>query len=528
MSHHPSPHHHQQRNMSHYIGRNHHQSCLFTLALLLSSAGFLSAQNILHVGAGQQYTSLTAAATDAQPGDTILLHAGTYPGGLYIAGLQGAPDAWITLRNAPGETVVFEGGNNAIQFSDPAWLHLRGLTFQHQTGNGFNLDDGGTYDTPAHHVVFENCTFRDISATGNNDLLKLSGLDDFQVLRCTIQNGAAGGSGIDMVGCHHGAIRECYFENLGSNAIQSKGGCEDIQIERNFFRNGGQRTLNIGGSTGLAFFRPDTAHFEAADIRVYSNIVIGSWAPVAYVGAVNVRVENNTFYHPQNWVIRILQETVDPDRFIECGDNTFRNNIVVLDHNLNTETNIGPNTRPETFVFSNNLWFNSALPNWTGPDIPAADPFQVLNQDPLLADPDFDDFHIPSGSPAAGAGAAPAAPLHDYYGAGFVSPPSIGAAEANPVSGAPSPEGQAAMLEVLPNPFYETAILRFALPAAGRATLSVFDSKGYLVRTLLEERACAATQQEVRLERKSLSAGVYFVQLKMENGSVLKQVVVLE
>lgn len=495
----------------------------FLVPFLLPISLSISAQSILHVGAGQQYANLQAAANNAEPGDTILIHAGTYAGGLYIANLQGAAGAWITIRNVPGETVVFEGGGNAIQFTDPAWLHVRGLVFQHQTGNGLNTDDGSSYATPAHDIIFEDCTFRDISATGNNDLLKLSGVDHFQILRCTIQNGAEGGSGIDMVGCHHGLIRECYFENLGSNAIQSKGGCEDIQIERNFFRNGGQRTLNIGGSTGLAFFRPDTAHFEAADIRVFSNIITGSWAAIAYVGAVNVRVENNTIYNPQNWVIRILQETVDPDRFLECGDNTFRNNIVHLDHNLGTETNIGPNTRPETFTFANNLWFNTALPNWTGPDIPTSDPFMVLNQDPLFTDPATDDFHIPPGSPAAGAGAAPAGIALDYYGAGFANPPSIGAAEANPVSNVWLTDRQVTGMAIFPNPFCDVAMVRFALPVAGQVTLSVFDGNGRLVRELLNNNYCRAGAQEVRLERTGLPSGIYFIQLKTAAGMASKR-----
>lgn len=498
----------------------------FLLFFLCLEAGFVSAQNTLHVGTGHPYTGLAAAANDADPGDTILIHAGTYSGGLFMSNLQGTPGAWITIRNAPGETVVFEGGGNAIQFTDPAWLHLRGLIFQHQTGNGLNTDDGGTYATPAHDVIFESCTFRDISAGGNNDLLKLSGLDHFQILRCTIQNGAAGGSGIDMVGCHHGLIRGCYFENLGSNAIQAKGGCEDIQIERNFFRNCGQRTLNLGGSTGLAFFRPDTAHFEAADIRVFSNIIVGSWAAVAYVGAVQVRVENNTIYNPQNWVIRILQETVDPDRFLECGDNTFRNNIVHLDHNLGTETNIGPDTRPETFVFAHNLWFNAALPNWSGPDIPTADPNMVLNQNPLFVNPAADNFHIAPGSPAAGAGASPVGTSLDFYGAGFADPPSIGAAEANPVSGVVLRQEQSVGMIISPNPCSESAILRFVVPDAGPVSLSLFDGNGRLVRMLLNHEHLPAGQQEMRLDRAGLPSGLYFVCLKTPERVEVKRLAV--
>jgi hypothetical protein len=105
-------------------------ACLF-LPVFLFLGFSIAAQNTLHVGTGYPYANLTSAANNAAPGDTILLHAGTYPGGLYLTNLQGTSSAWITIRNAPGETVVFEGGGNAIQFSDPAWLHLRGLIFLH-------------------------------------------------------------------------------------------------------------------------------------------------------------------------------------------------------------------------------------------------------------------------------------------------------------------------------------------------------------------------------------------------------------
>ncbi|MCC7465753.1 MAG: right-handed parallel beta-helix repeat-containing protein [Saprospiraceae bacterium] len=200
---------------------------LFPLCLPLQAA-------TLHIGSGQPYANLTVAANVAQPGDTLLLHEGVYAGGLTIINLKGTQDQWITIKNAPGATVIFEGGGNAIQFIEPAYLHIFGLIFQHQTANGVNTDDGGTYDTPAHHVIFEDCIFRDMSASGNNDLLKLSGLDSFVVRNCLFQNGAGGGSGIDMVGCHYGKISGCHFQDMGANAIQCKGGSEHLRIEANF------------------------------------------------------------------------------------------------------------------------------------------------------------------------------------------------------------------------------------------------------------------------------------------------------
>src|SRR5688572_19234573 len=122
----------------------------------------------LHVGNGQPYSTLEQAAPDADPGDTILVHAGVHQGGLYVADLQGTAADLIYLLAAPGETVIYSGGTNAWQFTDAAYLHIAGFIFEEQTGNGLNFDDGGSYETPAHHLTFEGCTFRNINATGNN------------------------------------------------------------------------------------------------------------------------------------------------------------------------------------------------------------------------------------------------------------------------------------------------------------------------------------------------------------------------
>ncbi|MBK9395959.1 MAG: right-handed parallel beta-helix repeat-containing protein [Saprospiraceae bacterium] len=321
---------------------------LFSLILALIFTASLSA-NTLHVGPGQPYNSLSDAAQDALPGDTILFHSGTYPGGEFVNELQGTNTQWIYIRAESASSVVIQGGTNSWQLSDAAYLKIEGFVFEQQTGNGFNMDDGGSYDTPSHHITFERCIFRDINASGNNDLLKMSGVNDFLINHCDFINGSAGGSGVDMVGCHRGIIEQNLFENLGSNAIQAKGGTQYLTIQRNFFKNCGQRSLNLGGSTGLEFFRPIDATFEAADIQVFSNIFIGSFAPIAFVGCVRVEVINNTIVSPEKWVMRILQETVDPDRFEQCGNNSFRNNIIYKSNAVSTDCNIGPNTAPETF-----------------------------------------------------------------------------------------------------------------------------------------------------------------------------------
>ena len=310
------------------------------------------------VDPNRSLNNLVSAVWQAKQGDTIRFQRGVYSGGEILKNLKGAPEAWITILADTSDRVVIRGESTAWQFSDPEYIKIEGLTFEGQTSNGLNIDDGGDYSTPAHHIIFKHCTFRNINATGNNDLLKLSGPDDFEIINCRFKNGSPGGSGIDMVGCHRGKIEGCRFENQGSNSVQAKGGSQHILISGNLFVNGGQHLVNLGGSTGTPFFRPINAAFEAADLEIYSNIFVGSDAPVAFVGSIRSKVINNTIYKPGRWVVHILQENTDP-RLVQCGENSFENSLIIYE-NLRTETNIGANTRPSSFRFYSNFWFDGS------------------------------------------------------------------------------------------------------------------------------------------------------------------------
>lgn len=486
------------------------------LLLLLASlfTAILSA-NTLHVGSGQPYSSLSDAATDAEPGDTILFHSGVYSGGEFVADLQGTSFfAQIYLLAQSEGSVIIRGGTNAWQLSDAAYLHIEGLIFEQQTGNGFNMDDGGSYATPSHHITFYKCTFRDMNASGNNDLLKLSGLNDFIISNCDFINGSGGGSGIDMVGCHNGIIERNYFENMGSNGIQAKGGTQFIRIEKNFFKNCGQRSINLGGSTGLEFFRPIDATFEAADLQVYSNIFIGSMAPVAFVGCVRVNVINNTIITPEKWVFRILQETVDTDRFEPCGFNTFRNNIIYKNNNVSTDCNIGPDTAPETFTLSNNLWYNYQNAGNSDPNsLPVTDVDNIIGSDPLMNDPAQEDFVIPVNSPATGQGFNVPLPLRDYAGVLFSNPRSIGAFEGNPTTSGSNMINASVFFKVSPNPVIQAAVISWNDSKIASCDIELVDAKGTSLQSSKIENGGI-------LNMENVGAGVYFIVMK-SGGNVI-------
>lgn len=383
---------------------------------------------VISVGNDYPYKTITSAFQVCQPGDTILCFDASIPGGMNVSNKHGSKDKWIYLL-AADQNIAIVGGNNSIQFSDCSFIQIEGFTFQSQTGNGLNIDDGGSFDSPTHHIRIKNCQFKKLASNGNNDHLKLSGLDSFFVENCQFENGSSNGSGIDMVGCHEGIISQCEFSNMGSNAIQAKGGSAFIFITRNKFNNAGARAMNIGGSTGLEFFRPQDATSEAHDITVIANLIIGSEAAVAFVGCRNVKVSNNTLINPDKWVLRILQETVDPLRFLPCGENQFYNNVVIINEKVNIIANIGPNTEANTFQFLNNIWYKSTQPSWAGPQLPG-----ILNQN-IISDPKLlSDYKLSSDSPAISKGLAYDHVVSDYFGNPFASTPSLGFHEGGMIS----------------------------------------------------------------------------------------------
>ena len=387
---------------------------------------------------GNPFATIGRAALEATPGTAIRVHAGTYPGGTYLANLRGTAAAPIWIGGAPNEArPVIDGGGEGLHLVRAAWAVVHDLEVRNASANGVNCDDGGDYADPlaSHHVVFRRLDIHDIGGTGNQDCLKLSGLNDFQVMLSSFARcgGGLSGSGIDHVGCHRGLLARNTFTQMSGNAIQTKGGSADLEIRWNRFIDGGQRTLNLGGSTGFQYFRPPLSttepNAEARDIRAISNLIVGSVAPIAYVGCVGCVVAHNTILNPTNWIIRILQETVSDATytFEACRDGVFTSNLVEFDRgDLSTSVNIGPDTAPETFIFTTNLWYAWDNPSQSEPTLPVVETGGIYGLDPVLDT----DHRIGPASPAAGAGTPTPWTSGDLDGDGYGAPPSVGAFEA--------------------------------------------------------------------------------------------------
>lgn len=329
---------------------------MFTLSTLLALGSAARGEEVRVANDMELAQALKAS----QAGTTIVIAPGRYRGGISANALHGTREAPIVVRGEnPDDPPIITDGNVGIQLSSPRFVELQHLVIDGVRDNGLNIDDSGNTNTPAVGIALRNLVVRNIGPDGNRDGIKCSGLDDFKIEHCTVESWGASGSAIDFVGCHDGVVDHCKFIDAGgsnANGVQAKGGSSDIVIRRSRFENAGGRGVNLGGSTGLPYFRPRDAAYEAQDITVEDCEFLGGDAAVAFVGVDGAIVQHNTIFRPRRWVLRILQENTDP-RFVACRNGQFLKNAIVFQSDeLRQVANVGGGTSPESFTFAGNAW----------------------------------------------------------------------------------------------------------------------------------------------------------------------------
>jgi len=370
------------------------------------------------ISSNQPFATLQHAVSVLNPGDTLLALSGTYTNADYnVAGhneyvawltRSGTPNAWITIRAAPGATpcLVFNG-----------WGGFGTQNAQYVEINGFQI-------------------------TGNNSKISYS----YAYSQRMIANPSCNGSGIVFDGRDQGTDHPHHIRIL-NNVVSECGGvgisaiqCDYVTIEGNRVFN--NCWYNIYGNSGISCYqnwRFDSSTGYKMIIRnnvLYNNHGLIPWIQTgqlsdgngiiiddskntqngstlgAYTGRTLV-ANNISVYNGGSGMHAFSSEHVD---FI---NNTTWQNSQVLNYgeiyaNSSNDVNvlnnicvaaagkpINMNYQDTNVISNNNIYFGGLAPVIQGAQDLITDP-QLVNPQP---DPTQGDFGVQPGSPALSPGA---------------------------------------------------------------------------------------------------------------------------
>jgi hypothetical protein len=493
-----------------------------TTILTLVLFATISHARPLHMGAGQPYANIEAAAAAAQPGDTIFVHQGLYAAYQFVSNWHGAPGRTIVVTRYNADTMGISG---SWQFSICSYIRFEHLTFRATAalpGRVFHVENGGSCTTQSHHIEVDSCQFFDC-ADPQNSAFKFGGVDTFLVTHCFFKNGKAGA--FDFNACHAGLISENLIEDFVTGG-HIKGGATNITMQRNTFLNASVSTwvaFELGGDTGTQFYCPGSTT-EVSDLNFYSNVIIGGYRGLALSSAVNCNVVNNTFYSCGQATLRFL---ITSNTYPTLAGNKVYNNLFVFGA-ASAYIN-GGDVQSNAAIMSHNIYYSIANATFNGPywDTPQLDSVKEKNAltpgsgVKVLVDTAAHDFHLVPGSPAIAAGIEVDEPKVDYYGNVFKSPRSIGAAEygSGPAGIAAGMQVRGGMI-VYPNP--ASTAIAVLIPDGEVATITVRNTLGQVMMPATHTRGSAA------IDLTRLSPGFYFISSTTPSGTRVMRVTVMK
>lgn len=243
----------------------------------------------------EQFESL---ANSLQPGDELIVHAGTYSqNGRRAVTAKGTSEHPIIIRAAQGESPLFTANprNNCVEFIDCADLVIRGMRFRGGS-SGVRFIRGA-------RVTFEDC---EIFETQNNALTMNSGdCQGFVVRRNHIHHTGLGtsrpteGEGM-YIGCHDGSCRTT-----------------DSIFEGNYIHH--TRGTSDGGNDGIEI--KAGSHGNSVRYNVIHDTNIGRKYPGIFVYGGGLRpniVEGNVIWHAGEGIQVVSDAVVRNNIIFDC------------------------------------------------------------------------------------------------------------------------------------------------------------------------------------------------------------------
>ena len=326
------------------------------LLQLASLSNTVSANQIIDLRPGDSFEN---AVESLQPGDTLIVHSGTYSGiGRISIGAKGTTDQPIVIQGANGEprphitrpqnTTI----QNTINIEGSSYLTIQGLEISGNGGDAIKVNE-----QPSHHVTLQDLVIHDIDVginTKNNS-------NNFIIRDNHIYNtGVDQGTGEGMyIGCHdgscslsdsiieHNLIHDSLPGTTQGDGIEIKFNSENIVIRDNVIYNRPFPGIFVygGGVTNIVEGNVVWNSLEGiaavSDTVVRNNILfdnetgIISFHHSAVPFVANTTFVNNTLYN--NDIGALL-------RWEDASNMTFANNAVYSPGKVSIDSNSAGNT----------------------------------------------------------------------------------------------------------------------------------------------------------------------------------------
>ncbi len=237
------------------------------------------------------FRSINRAISAANPGDTIEVRGGVYPGGITIF-TPGVAQAWIRMRPYRDEKVVIDGTGrtHAVYFYNPQFVPM------YWTLEGFEIRGGEEYvvkiDTPYVQLLNNNLY------GSKADIVKLVQtahhvvISGNEIHHNRAPNGA-NAQGVDIVGASDVVIARNYVHDIPSIGMYAKGSASNIVFEYNRVENIFQRGIMLGQSTDLEFLDRRRPYETYDSIIRYNTVRNTGSACLATASSSNVQIHHN-------------------------------------------------------------------------------------------------------------------------------------------------------------------------------------------------------------------------------------------
>lgn len=344
------------------------------------------------------------------PGDSLYFKAGTYQfTESLVLNRSGAPEDWITIASAPGETAVLDGGLTDL---DDSILEVRGQNYvsieRLRMQNG--KQEGLSVWKSKHVVIKENHTFNTwgpgIAVWGDpgsqtpsqyvtvwNNKVEKPNSWDAQYGRPSTNPNDPPHEGITMARVEDFEV--AYNEVWGGykEGIDMKGPDKRGVIHHNYVHDLPRTGIYVDAWTN-----------KIEDIEVHNNVVHDSYSD-GLSGMItvdsednqlvdDVRIHHNLGYDNKRWMIRVSGSAGTSNVHV------YNNTGINADHGLMITGKV------DNLVFQNNIMdgirYQHVIDTSTGSgrDID----YNLFNADPALADTANNNYHLVPGSAAIDAG----------------------------------------------------------------------------------------------------------------------------